>query len=108
MAETDATRFRAIGDALWTRDWNPLAAEILGVNERTIRRWLASESGVPSGVWQELAKAAAARASDIAAARTAIATLCHAAAEGVPTNEPDPDPPTNAPAASTSTSTRRP
>lgn len=46
--------------------WIARLAEDLGVNERTMRRWLASESKIPERVWDELINIAIGRAREIA------------------------------------------
>jgi predicted transcriptional regulator len=46
--------------------WIGRLAEDLGVNERTMRRWLASESAIPARVWDDLINIAIGRAGEIA------------------------------------------
>lgn len=46
--------------------WPARLAEDLGVNERTLRRWLAGESAIPAAVWDELINIAIGRARAIA------------------------------------------
>ena len=46
--------------------WIGRLAEDLGVNERTMRRWLGSESVIPERVWDELINIAIGRAREIA------------------------------------------
>ncbi|HEY1506435.1 MAG TPA: hypothetical protein VGF92_19175 [Stellaceae bacterium] len=46
--------------------WVSRLAEDLGVNERTMRRWLAGESAVPARVWDDLVNIAIGRAREIA------------------------------------------
>ncbi|HEX3971766.1 MAG TPA: hypothetical protein VHX19_10595 [Stellaceae bacterium] len=46
--------------------WIGRLAEDLGVNERTMRRWLASESAIPPRVWDDLVNIAIGRAREIA------------------------------------------
>jgi hypothetical protein len=46
--------------------WPSRLAEDLGVNERTLRRWVAGESAVPDRVWDELINIAIGRARQIA------------------------------------------
>ena len=41
-------------------------AEDLGVNERTMRRWLSAESAIPARVWDDLINIAIGRAREIA------------------------------------------
>ena len=46
--------------------WIARLAEDLGVNERTMRRWLGNESAIPEQVWDELINIAIGRAREIA------------------------------------------
>lgn len=46
--------------------WIARLAEDLGVNERTMRRWLGNESAIPERVWDELINIAIGRAREIA------------------------------------------
>jgi hypothetical protein len=46
--------------------WPARLAEDLGVNERTIRLWIASERAIPDLVWDELINIAIGRARAIA------------------------------------------
>jgi hypothetical protein len=46
--------------------WPSRLAEDLGVNERTMRRWIAGESTIPERVWDELINIAIGRAREIA------------------------------------------
>jgi hypothetical protein len=46
--------------------WVSRLAEDLGVNERTMRRWLGNESAIPERVWDELINIAIGRAREIA------------------------------------------
>jgi hypothetical protein len=46
--------------------WIGRLAEDLGVNERTMRRWLASASTIPARVWDDLVNIAIGRAREIA------------------------------------------
>jgi hypothetical protein len=46
--------------------WPSRLAEDLGVNERTIRLWIASERAIPDRVWDELINIAIGRARAIA------------------------------------------
>ncbi|HVA13802.1 MAG TPA: hypothetical protein VNF99_11170 [Stellaceae bacterium] len=46
--------------------WPSRLAEDLGINERTLRRWIAGESAIPEPVWDELINIAIGRARAIA------------------------------------------
>jgi len=46
--------------------WPSRLAEDLGVNERTLRRWIAGQSAIPERVWDELINIAIGRAREIA------------------------------------------
>jgi hypothetical protein len=50
----DADLIRAIGEALFGARWRGDLADYLDVNDRTIRRWLASHDAPRLGVWQDL------------------------------------------------------
>lgn len=58
----------AVGATLYGEGehWIGRLAEDLGVNERTMRRWLANESAIPERVWDELINIAIGRAREIA------------------------------------------
>jgi len=44
----------AVGPALGGRNWQSELADTLGINRRTIRRWLTGEDEPRPGVWIEL------------------------------------------------------
>ena len=50
------------GIALYGPDWKADMQMLLGVEERTLRRWMADPGAVPAGVTDELYQAAAERA----------------------------------------------
>ncbi len=52
----DAILIRAIGEALFGARWRADLADYLDVNDRTIRRWLASNDAPRPGVWTDLEK----------------------------------------------------
>ena len=63
-AMTDAALLSAVGAALFGPHWkNPLAG-MLGVNDRTLRRWLQTDQ-VPAGVWAEVAELASQRHAEL-------------------------------------------
>lgn len=43
-----------IGEALFGEHWRAPLSSFLGVNERTIRRWIGNEVAVPPGVWKDI------------------------------------------------------
>jgi hypothetical protein len=45
-----------IGEALYGERWQTALAQDLGVDGRTMRRWVAGAYPVPAWVWPELAK----------------------------------------------------
>lgn len=45
---------RAIGSALYGRQWYARLSDDLGLNRRRIQRWLAESDPVPDGVWRDL------------------------------------------------------
>lgn len=53
---TDIDKLRTAGEALYGASWQSDLARALGVSVRTMQRWAASESAVPSGVWADIAK----------------------------------------------------
>jgi len=63
-----ATFLATVGVTLYGEGehWIPRLAEDLGVNERTMRRWLAGESAIPARVWEDLINIAIGRAREIA------------------------------------------
>jgi predicted transcriptional regulator len=63
-----ATLLASIGATLYGEGehWIARLAEDLGVNERTMRRWLAAESAIPARVWDDLINIAIGRAREIA------------------------------------------
>lgn len=42
------------GEALYGQQWQSALARDLGVNDRTVRRWVAGATPVPSGVYVDL------------------------------------------------------
>ena len=46
--------------------WPTRLAENLGVNERTMSRWLSGATAIPDGVWDDLINIAIGRAREIA------------------------------------------
>ena len=44
-----------VGDSLWGTDWTNEMALVLGVNIRTVQRWITGAMPIPAGVWDELA-----------------------------------------------------
>ena len=53
------------GCALYGERWQSEIARDLGVTDRTVRRWLAGDQPVPSGVAVDLLRLLTERASDI-------------------------------------------
>ena len=58
-------RLTTIGRALYGERWQSSLARVLGVSDRTVRRWVAGSSPVPDGVWGELRELMRARAGEI-------------------------------------------
>ena len=69
----DAGLIAAAGVALWGKAWRPGLGDALGVNERTIRHWLAGTMPVPDGVWRDLAELAQQRRDALELVSTALA-----------------------------------
>lgn len=63
-----ASLLATIGTTLYGEGehWISRLAEDLGVNERTMRRWLAGDSAIPARVWDDLINIAIGRAREIA------------------------------------------
>jgi transposase-like protein len=69
---TQIDRLRATGFALFGDQWqSPLARE-LGVADRTVRRWIHSDTAIPADVWPRLAAIADRRLELLQAARAAL------------------------------------
>jgi hypothetical protein len=68
MAKPLTEQLATVGTTLYGEGeaWPSRLAENLGVNERTLRRWLAGESAIPENVWDELINIAIGRAREIA------------------------------------------
>jgi hypothetical protein len=49
-----AELIRTVGPALWGTRWQTDMAERLGVNDRTVRRWVSGREVPRPGVWTEL------------------------------------------------------
>jgi DNA-binding transcriptional regulator YdaS (Cro superfamily) len=65
-----ADDLRRCGEALYGPRFQRTLANVLGINERTIRRWVTGDRPVPPGVQQEIArllKKRAAKAARLAA-----------------------------------------
>lgn len=62
------TDLRAAGEALYGPQWQSALAESLGVNRRTIRRWLSGQFQVPDSIGADLRSIAKDRISAIKAA----------------------------------------
>ena len=46
---------RDVGAMLFGSLWQTDLAEALGVSDRTVRRWVSGETGIPPAVWLEIA-----------------------------------------------------
>ena len=69
---TQIDRLRALGFALFGDLWqSPLARE-LGVADRTVRRWIRSDTAIPADVWPRLAAIADRRLELLQTARAAL------------------------------------
>ncbi len=62
----------AVGAALYGPLWQTELARQLGVNDRTVRRWLAGASPVPAGVVDDLRPLLAAAAQRLACAAAVL------------------------------------
>ncbi len=52
--ETMLHKLDTIGQALYGPQWQSAVARDLGVNDRTVRRWVAGVSRIPPGILGEL------------------------------------------------------
>jgi hypothetical protein len=46
---------KTVGEFIYGEEWQAPLSRDLGVNERSMRRWVSGTDGIPSGVWYELA-----------------------------------------------------
>lgn len=65
----DLRLFARIGEALYGPRWQTDLANDLDVADRTLRRWIANESAIPAGVWEQLF-------SKLQGRRVLLADLC--------------------------------
>lgn len=56
---------RQIGEALWGLSWQSAMARELGVADRTVRRWAASERAIPEALADNLRASLANRRAEI-------------------------------------------
>lgn len=56
-----ASPLRAVGEALYGRQWQSDIARDLDVSDRTVRRWIAGADPLPAGVVAELRRLCEAR-----------------------------------------------
>jgi hypothetical protein len=54
---TDIDRLFLAGEALYGRSWQSQVADLLNVDTRRIRQWIAQERPIPSGIWHDLERA---------------------------------------------------
>lgn len=69
---TPSDLLRAAGEALYGEQWQAPLAEGLGINRRTIRRWLDGDNEPPAGVWAALAAICHDRRETLAEIGTAL------------------------------------
>jgi len=50
----DAFLLRQIGEVLFGSSWQADLAEVVGVSDRSLRRWAAGEGNIPPGVWRDI------------------------------------------------------
>jgi hypothetical protein len=72
---------RAIGEALFGSRWQTDLGEHLGVNRRTVRRWLAGQDEPRPGVWAELLKLLSERAAEQLRLCTVVRSVCESRRE---------------------------
>ncbi len=61
------------GQALYGPRWQTELARIVGVSDRTMRRWLASPHDIPVGVWRDIDAALLERGMAIERVRNELA-----------------------------------
>ena len=66
MTRTDALTLT--GQALYGERWQTALAADLGTSDRTVRRWVAGQTAIPSGVMSDLRGLLIARVVEIATA----------------------------------------
>ena len=54
MIKITVEQLTAIGNALYGQQWQSALARALGVVDRTMRRWVAGESPIPTGIIADL------------------------------------------------------
>jgi phage-related protein len=64
-ARTPAT-FAHVAEALYGNDYRQRIADDLGVNRRSVARWIAGEFNIPPNVWNELADICADHGAELA------------------------------------------
>ena len=83
---TDAELLAAIGAAIYGRDWVTQLAEYLGVNRRSVQRWLSGYHPVPLWAIHEIASFADMRSEELA--RLSVEAWKAAAAHPEPRDTP--------------------
>lgn len=63
--DMDIALIKRAGEALFGNQWQTPLAEALGVSDRTMRRWVSGETPVPTGVLDDIERAAHGRVADI-------------------------------------------
>ena len=58
--------FRAAGRALYGERWQSALAAILGVTDRTVRRWVAGDYEIPAGVVSDIQNLVVQRSEELA------------------------------------------
>lgn len=74
LTAAHATHLENTGRLLFGERWRTELADLLRVNERTVRRWAAG-AAIPRGIWQELLAATIARATLLASQTTRLKSL---------------------------------
>lgn len=54
MSEDRIAQLRRIGAGLYGRQWQTPLSEDLGINPRTLRRWLSGDWSIPADAWEQL------------------------------------------------------
>lgn len=69
VAMADVALIRRIAETLYGDRPAVSLGQALGVNPRTVERWLAGQNAIPAGIWDQLPAVAAAREREIAELR---------------------------------------
>ena len=72
-----------VGPALYGRNWQTELADTIGLNKRTVQRWIAGTAEPRLGVWQTLDNLLAERAAEVQEVRKLIHDYAQTQADAV-------------------------